>query len=989
MNGKVLGLDIGIGSCGWALIDFDNEVIIDMGAHLWDPPQEDKTKVSLAATRRSARSARRNTKRTADRKKHCLNLLKKYGLAPVDASKQWIQTKKGDLQPLEARSLGLDRKLSERDFAQVLYSLCSRRGYIPHGEGSDPDDKDAGRVLKAISANEKIMDAKGYRTVGEMLYKEGLAQGHSAGSSRNKDGDYQHCITCEQIVAEAHTLFEVQSSLGSTFASSDFEREYIEVLSWEKEDPDYDARVYGLVGTCTYFKDEPRAAKACLSFELCNAMERLAHVVYVMPDGRELKLPAETRRKFLGILFSVAPIKGNKDCKVRYSDIAKELDLPAGAYFKDVDGDKLKTTEVYKPLVWRKMRGMLPGELMQKLVDDRGLADSIGSALAYASTADSLMRQLDGLPLSAEEKEAICKLPYNTKLFSGYGMRSLKALGLLIDAFEDSEDLVTTLSEAEDAAGLRAYRLAGETQKGMKLPPYILYDKTCKNPVVLRVMARVRKLVNAVIREYGMPDQIHIELARELKHSEKEKTSIRNANNARKDRRETAEKRLAEDLGCSPEEVPSRLIRKYLLWDEQGNNDLYLDEPIHYERMIRDDTYCQIDHILPYSRTCDDSQNNKILVLAKSNQDKKERSPYEWLSEEGTWDEFEKRIKDLARNGYPKKKRDKLLEKDLASKETKFIERNLNDTRYATRAALGFITDYLAFEEDGKRHTFALAGGATSALRTAWGFTRKDREKDDCHHAVDAAIIAACDSSAVQKIARASEKKHRVPKEERKALFAVTEPWEGFAMQVEQRASSLIPTRMVDHGGTGRLYEDTVYAYCGLNEGKTKGILRAKGKESASSNYVVREDGAAMKPDGMAFLRLWWDESLKVRGKKELGGYLMEPVYYADLAALASGDYVPRYVPPQTSKRPRCEWPMLSEGVLSTSPLVLRYGDCVELNGERFRFCGVGISACSWELREMRNFASDATKGHALATAKQKDSLKRIDEDILGLCHKS
>ena len=184
----VLGLDPGIASCGFCLLDMTNHKILEMGSHLFDAPQEAKTKTSLAVTRRNARSVRRNTLRTATRMRHCLTLLKNAGLIPEEADKSWLQSKKGDKPILKLRARGLDMLLSNREFAQVLYSLCGHRGYIPHGEGrlGETDDSEGKKVLSAIKANEAEMAAGHYRTVGEML--------HARGKSRNSGGSYDLCV---------------------------------------------------------------------------------------------------------------------------------------------------------------------------------------------------------------------------------------------------------------------------------------------------------------------------------------------------------------------------------------------------------------------------------------------------------------------------------------------------------------------------------------------------------------------------------------------------------------------------------------------------------------------------------------------------------------------------------------------------------------------------------------------------------------------------
>ena len=587
----VLGLDPGIASCGFCLLDMTNHKILEMGSHLFKAPQEDKTKTSLAVTRRNARSIRRNTARTAARLKHCMELLVAAGLVPEDADKTWFQTRKGDKPVLKLRAGGLDRLLTDREFAQVLYSLCGRRGYIPHGEGrlGETDDTEGRKVLDAIKKNQAAMAAGSYRTVGEML--------NAQGRSRNRGGDYTLCVYNSQIKDEVKALFAAQRAHGNTAATQTLEDDYLACLTWEKKSLEHDARVYELVGKCPYFPGEKRAASADISSELCRAYERLGHIVIVHEDGSEQTLTANQIDGYLKILFSTAPIKGNKDCKVTYGAIRKNLDISGKSVFKGIAQDKEKE-EVFAPKAWRCLRRTLPEELLARMFEDRQLGDAICEALTFASSEASLIERLSDLDLTDDEREAVLGVPFTGKLFKGYGSRSLKALGLLLGAFEEPE--VRTLTDAERATGLLDLRQSDRGVRGQYLPPYNSYDETCRNPVVLRAMGRMRHIVNAIIRIHGVPDEIHIELGRELKMSNKEKSLVdkRNRENA------AANKKWAEKaagiLGCTPEEVSGRVIRKLILREEQGEKDLYTGQPIDLERLVRDDRYCEIDHMLPY-----------------------------------------------------------------------------------------------------------------------------------------------------------------------------------------------------------------------------------------------------------------------------------------------------------------------------------------------------------------------------------------------------
>ena len=980
----VLGLDPGIASCGFCLLDMTNHKILEMGSHLFDAPQEPKTKTSLAVTRRNARSARRNTYRTAGRMKHCLALLKEAGLVPDDADKAWLQTRKCDKPILKLRANGLDHLLTDREFAQVLYSLCGRRGYIPHGEGRqrETDDSEGKKVLSAIRANEAEMKTSHYRTVGEML--------HARGKSRNHVGAYDLCVYSSQIQDEVHALFSAQRQRENPKATQRLEQDYLECLTWEKPSDEHDARAYELVGTCSYFPEEKRAANADVSSELCRAYERLGHIVIVHEDGSEQTLTTDQIDGYIRILFSPTSLKNNKDCKVTYGAIRKDLDLSGKDIFKGIATDKEKD-EVFAPKSWRCLRKSLPEQLLARMLEDRTFGDDICEALTYASTEGSLRGRLEPLDLSEEERAALCaNVPFTGKLFKGYGSRSRKALGILLGAFEEPE--VRTLIDAEKATGLLELRLADRGGRDKFLLPYDKYDRTCRNPVVLRAMGRMRRIVNAIIRVHGVPDEIHIELGRDLKMSKREKLAVSKRQRAN----EAANKKWAETaagiLGCSPEEVPGRIVRKLAMREEQGEKDVYTKADIDLERLVRDDRYCEIDHILPYSRTCDDSRANKVLVLSKSNQDKRERTPYEWMTsgEPGApnWDEFRARV--IATVKYARK-RANLLNTDLGPEtQAQFLARNLNDDRYMSVAVKNYLEDCLLFPDDGrKRHVTAVAGGATGNLRWVWGLNfgrgnTKDRD-DDRHHAVDAAIIAACSESTVKKVAEASSKGHKTFKQLRKSRLADTQPWPTFAEEVIARRAFVVPTRMVSHGVTGRVFEDFSYRLEKMRDTGYAEISRQKDwmtkerRTGTKGNYVVTAQSGIKLIDGMAFVRLWHDQSVGKTGK-----WYIEPVYYADIPEIHSGSYIPKY---QKQKIARDSWSPVPPTAMNESPILLFSGDILVVGNHIARYRSFNIGSGKFSMNQILNDDVEANGFPPISKWTNDTQVRVLQEDCLGHCY--
>lgn len=996
----VLGMDPGIASCGFALLDTNNAEILEMGVRLFDSPVHPKTKQSLAAIRRGYRSARRNTDRTQNRLKHCLSLLVKYGVVPEGSDKEYFHTIKGDRPPLALRAEGLDRLLTDREWAIVLYSLCKRRGYIPHGE-ADSSSSDEGKVLSALKENGEELAGSGLRTIGEWLAVQPR--------SRNRGGSYEMCVSHAQLVDEVRVLFDAQRKLGSLRASEEMEENYIGVFDWERSREEFDRKTYELVGMCTYFPAEKRAARCALTSELVAAYGALGNVSIRNHEGASRALTAEERDECIRILFSAdEKKKKTEDKKVTFSWLRKRLDLEHDWYFKGVSPDEEKTREVYKPQGWRALRTALSKEcpaLLRRLRDDRDLADAVFEALAYASARPVLEARLSLLDLTQEELQALLGVPYSSRALNGYGSRSKKALDILLGCFEDDE--VLTLTDAEKASGLEGLRLSGpQVERSERLMPYetwvALTGRSNNNPVVIRSMSQMRKVVNAITRKWGVPNEIHVELDRELRLPQKAKDEIAKTNRKNEKERQGMAAEIAELLGCSVDAVSGRAIEKYRLWKEQGNLDLYTGEAIRLERLVSDGTYTQIDHVLPFSRTGDNSRHNKVLVLSRSNQLKREQSPYEWMASgaEGapSWREFKARVEENRR--LSNRKKGFLLETDLVNKEGDFQSRNIADTAYMSREVCAYLSDCLQFPEDGSiNHVVPVAGRATAWLRHRWGLNfgatgEKDRS-DDRHHATDGCVIAACSRSLVIKTAKVMQKTHwevtrDMTPDERRAVrmeaLRDTMPWPTFADEVRARRKFVVPTRFVPRKGTGKLFEETVYAYRGKNpQGKDLGAkVRSGGvklleeKPKVMGNAVVSEDGKSVVNIGdMLCLRLWFDSNAKRRGGG-VGRWYADPVYMADIPALQDGTYVPRIAKAHCGRE---TWEPIPAEVLDGTPIEIYLGDLVQIGDLVGRYNGFDIANANWSFAHP--LTGEALKAPTVGALGGELSPRLIREDIL------
>lgn len=281
-----------------------------------------------------------------------------------------------------------------------------------------------------------------------------------------------------------------------------------------------------------------------------------------------------------------------------------------------------------------------------------------------------------------------------------------------------------------------------------------------RNPVVLRALNQARKVVNALIRKYGSPYEVHIEMARDLSRNFDERRDIRKEQDAYRERNERDKAAFASEFNIAGA-VKGKLFEKYQLYREQQGKCAYSLDAMDLNRVINDENYVEIDHALPYSRSFDDSKNNRVLVLTRENRNKGNMTPYEYLdgkSNSERWRQFVAFVE--SNKSYRQAKRNRLLKKDFGEEESReFMERNLNDTRYICRFFKNYVERYLKLHEDSNaKGCVVLSGQMTSFLRARWGLV-KVRGDSDRHHALDAVIVAACTHGMVKRLSDYSRRK--------------------------------------------------------------------------------------------------------------------------------------------------------------------------------------------------------------------------------------
>lgn len=295
-----------------------------------------------------------------------------------------------------------------------------------------------------------------------------------------------------------------------------------------------------------------------------------------------------------------------------------------------------------------------------------------------------------------------------------------------------------------------------ESQRERLLSAKILMqDEDVKdNPVVLRSINETRKVLNCLIRLYGSPAEIHVEVADDVACSYLERKRIQKMQRDHEKTRDAIKKKIAEILHCAESEVKGIQIERYKLYMEQEGKCLYSGRELDLEMVLDTQSHAyEVDHIIPYSLILDNTLANKALVCGNENQAKGQQTPLMYLKGEKK-EAFIERVKaEKKRASHPisNKKYDYLMLATLYGKEAKEIltgwkSRNINDTRYITKYVVGLIKNHLQFAGE-KARVFGIRGHITSRFRKEWLGKNTWGSEEKCrtnylNHAADAIVLA-------------------------------------------------------------------------------------------------------------------------------------------------------------------------------------------------------------------------------------------------------
>ena len=785
---KVLGFDIGVASIGWAFVEGGE--LKDCGVRIFTKAENPKDGSSLALPRREARGARRRLARRKGRLYALKDLIcKEFGLnlsdylANAGELPRAYHTNKETKSPYQLRTEALHRKLTPDEFARVILHIAKHRGY-GNKHAKESADIENGKVKKAISENAKIMADKGYQSVGQYLYNEFYQKSRDFSEAmpksplntqstqefvnvRNKAESYARCVSQKELENELTLIFKRQREFGFKFKEAtykiydengkikelDFEKAVLQTAFLQRPLKSFADKI----GKCTFFENEFRAPKDSLSAMEFVALTRIINTLANISKRSGEVYSAQKVREILSIVLDKGEITYKNLRKIIALD--EKMQFPKDSkldYSKGEDAEKAKLIEFRKLKDFRKaLGGSFEGFTRTEL-------DNIANDIALIKSKDSLKQTLaTKYPnLNEAQRENLSELN-----FDKFIDLSFKALEVILPYMRGEslnfKDECKRYDEAWREAGL--VEVAKSTQKGDKLPPLLEYEANLANPVVARALSEYRKVLNAILAKYGKVHKIHLEFTRQAGVSTKERAQIIAEQNKRFRANEEAHKRCA-DFGLEPN---GKNILKLKLWQEQGRQCVYSGKPICREH-FHNPKELEIDHIYPYSRSFDDSQNNKVLVFTSANQNKLDKTPFEAFgSDSAKWSNILTLIEKL-----PKPKKNRIANKNFADKEGGFIARNIVDTSYIATLTASYTDAFIEFlplvesentmlgrgEKGSKKHITVVNGSLTATMRHYWGLNSllddknsevKDRS-NHLHHALDAIIIAYANDSIIK-----------------------------------------------------------------------------------------------------------------------------------------------------------------------------------------------------------------------------------------------
>ena len=801
---RILGLDLGSSSIGWAIIEENTkevigneqteevDKIIAIGSRILPLTTDENTQFSKgqAITKNADRTAKRTQRKGYDRYQLRRTLL----LEELKRASIWDGTPLGinKLELWRVRARSVKEQISLSELGRVLCHINQKRGY--RTAKSDFGDKKLGAHVQQIVDRYREIKEQGL-TIGEFVY-QGLL---SNAAFRCKERTYPRIAYIEEYDA----IMSCQKKFYPDILTKEriaYIRDYIIFHQRPLKSCKH------LVGRCELERHDvlndhsgrvrnqgPKVApRSSPLFQVCKIWECINNLTICNKVNDTLHITLEQKQAIFDFM--------NTNDKLKSANLKTILGIKSKEWlFSKAVGAGLQGNTTYYAI--RNALGDYPQahELLRfdlKVIDgnivntDTGeLTKIIDSSfeheplyrLWHTLYSISDIEELRGLLrhkyniVDEDVIDALCQIDF---VKAGYGNKSSRAIRKILPYLQEGMQYY----DAKIAAGYDDTPLTREQNSARELVERLLPipNGELRQPVVEKILNQLVNLVNALMDEYGRFDEIRVELARELKQSREEREKASKAMSSNQRVNEAIAKRINEEYGL----VPTRSrIQKWKMWDEADKCCMYCGAPVNVKEFLLG-FGVEVEHIIPRSLLFDDSFSNKVCACRKCNKEKNNRTAYDFMESRGVgeFEAYVARVNELAERkngGISNTKRNKLLmpAKDIP---TDFIERQLRESQYIAKKAKEMLLSIC-------HNVYATSGSITDFIRHIWGWDEvlhtlnferyrnagltemverevdgkkieveriKDWSKrmDHRHHAIDALTIACTKQGYIQRI---------------------------------------------------------------------------------------------------------------------------------------------------------------------------------------------------------------------------------------------
>ncbi|MGL4647707.1 MAG: type II CRISPR RNA-guided endonuclease Cas9 [Mycoplasmoidaceae bacterium] len=740
-----IGFDIGVASVGWSLIDEDNN-LIDLGVRLFEDPAA--TGELENQKRRTARLQRRRIRRIRNRKDILIKFLVDQGLAKSDDDikneiiKNNCSKYSKYKNPIEIKYHALNKKkISNEELIIILFHYIHHRGFTYLTDEIYELEKKRALENKDHNENKNKFPS-------EVIYDFYLKNGYYNGAPE------------KQIFSIREYENEIRTILNNLNKDEKFIEEYLRIFKLirnfatgpgGKDSP----TPYGLyriedgkvkkigdnlwdvtIGRCTVYPDEFRGLKSSPIAELFNLTNDLNNLYFY--KDRTSKLSKDEKIKLFNEIND--SWKKNKAKNVTLKLIAKIknediTDEDISGYRGDEKKPEFTKLDNYRIL-------------FQFLLENN-----------YLNAKDFDLTSIKSLTLANDLFKVISKDPNDKNkqkeyVKNVYPKATQSSIDVLIDKISKLssthslsykamiEFITNCLFENINSSTHFYEKMKKNIEIRFKKGKYLnkeSFDDSIISPTVRRSLRQTIKVFNKIIKLYSKKYEINnitIEMPRD-KNTADQKIKLNKMMKKNRDKLANWASEAKIDL----DKLKANVKQKISLCMDQDYLDIYDGEKINLDTLINQPGVYEIEHIIPYSISFDDSLNNKVLTKKHLNAEKSNLTPYQWLSQKGLYDKYKDRV--LSNKNFSKRKRDNLLYENDPLKELQgFVGRNLADTRYASSEALNVFSSFAMMNHDlyPNMKIKVISGSVTNFINKSLFKFIKNRDLY-YHHAVDATIV--------------------------------------------------------------------------------------------------------------------------------------------------------------------------------------------------------------------------------------------------------